>query len=87
VRLGAKIGRAFFFSFFLFLKEKRTLQRNGASKVFGTDGLKDNTPTAEEMDGIRCTKRLIIHISETCKGILKPHSKEEAACFRDATIF
>jgi len=35
-------------------------------RVFGTDGLKDNTPNAEEMDGKRCTKTLIIPIiSET----------------------
>jgi len=70
VRVGAKIARALFSFFFLSLKEKRTLKHNGASRVFGTDGLQDNTPNAEEMDGTRCTKRLIIPIiiSETCKG-------------------
>ena len=78
---GAKIARALF-SFFLFLsfflsffspslppsKEKRTLKR--ASTVFGTDGLKGNILNAEEIDGTRCTNRLIIPIiiSETSKG-------------------
>ena len=53
---------SFFLSFFLSLKEKRTLKHNRASRVFGTDGLQDNTSTAEEMEGIRCTKMLIIPI-------------------------
>jgi hypothetical protein len=55
----ARVRFLFFFSFFLSLKEKRILKHNVASRVFETDGLKDNTPTAEEMDGTRCTKKLM----------------------------
>jgi len=81
-RVGAKIARALFslfVSFFLFflsflpsLKEKRTLEHDGAYQSIRDGWLKrSHTPNAEELDGIRCTKRFtIIPIitTDTCKG-------------------